>query len=198
MSRFIETIRATYGELQKISLHQQRVDSTLKAWPASKPVDLSALLSGLDFFAYPSTRIRIEYGTEGIIKVETFEYSVRQVRSVRIVEIGERDYRYKYADRAWINELLKASGCDEIIMVKDGMVTDASIANLAFFNGKEWLTPEDPLLAGTQRQSLLEKSLIKAVPISLDDLSTYIGFKLMNAMLPWNESPELDMGIVTL
>jgi 4-amino-4-deoxychorismate lyase len=197
MSRFIETIRAENGVPQMISLHQQRVDRTLKKWPGSQPVDLSALLSGLDFHAYPSTRIRIEYGTKGFIKVETFEYFVRQVRSVRIMEIGARAYRYKYADREWIIELLRASGCDEIIMARGGMVTDASIANLAFFNGKEWLTPEEPLLPGTQRQMLMEKGVIKAVPITLENLSTYKVFKLMNAMLPWNESPELDMGILT-
>ena len=197
MSRFIETIRADSGEPQMIGLHQQRVDRTLKNFPGSKRVDLAPLLTSLQLDLYASTRIRVEYDTKGFLKVETFEYFVRKVRSVRIMEIGERDYRYKYAEREWINDLVRASGCDEIIMARAGKVTDASIANLAFFNGKEWLTPEEPLLAGTQRQMLMEKRMIKAVPVTLDDLLTYKVFKLMNAMLPWNVSPALKMEILT-
>ena len=130
--------------------------------------------------------------------METFEYTVRQIRSVRIMEIGEHDYRYKYADRAWINELLRTSGCDEIIMVRDGMVTDASIANLAFLDGRDWITPNTPLLAGTMRKKLLEQGMIREAPIKLDKLQWFDKIKLMNAMLPWEKSPELPIDMIRL
>ena len=197
MSRFIETIRAENGIPQMISLHQQRVNRTLKAWGGSRTFNLSEVLMNL--YVYPSCtmKIRIEYNIQGLIKVETFKYLVRQIRSVQMIDIGNRNYNCKFADREWINDLLAATSCDEIIMIKNGMVTDSSIANLTFFNGKDWLTPEKPLLAGTQRQFLLEQKLIKTAPITLNDVFNYTNFKLINAMLPWNESPILEMDILT-
>jgi len=46
---------------------------------------------------------------------------------------------------------------DEVVFIKNGMVTDCSIGNLLFFDGHEWITPYIPLLKGTQRAFLLDK-----------------------------------------
>ena len=39
---------------------------------------------------------------------------------------------------------------DEILITRNGLLTDTSIANIALFNGKEWHTPKHPLLKGVQ------------------------------------------------
>jgi len=62
------------------------------------------------------------------------------------------EYPYKYANRNAFDTLLQSHpDFDEIIIEKDGFITDTTIANLAFYNGTYWLTPEKPLLPGTMR-----------------------------------------------
>jgi 4-amino-4-deoxychorismate lyase len=54
-----------------------------------------------------------------------------------------------------MNCISNAEGCDDIIIVRNGFVTDASYANLIFRKGDEWFTPATFLLAGTMRAFLL-------------------------------------------
>ena len=60
--------------------------------------------------------------------------------------------------------------CDDILIVKQGFITDTSYSNVLFYNGKEWLTPTHPLLKGTQRASLLDQEIIRVAEIRLEDL----------------------------
>ena len=46
------------------------------------------------------------------------------------------------------------------LIVKDGYLTDTSIANIALYDGYTWFTPAHPLLRGTKRAELLNKQLI--------------------------------------
>jgi 4-amino-4-deoxychorismate lyase len=81
-------------------------------------------------------------------------------------------------------------------MVKDGFVTDASIANLAFYDGRQWITPDTPLLAGTRRRFLLDSGILHEAPVRPADLRDFHRIRLVNAMIPWEESPELPMEIL--
>ncbi len=40
------------------------------------------------------------------------------------------------------------AGADEVIVEKDGYLTDTTIANIAFFDGKRWITPKIHYLEG--------------------------------------------------
>lgn len=196
MSRFIETIRAEHGVVGPLELHQERVDRTLRDWGAECTIDLGETLEAFVPPPYPIARVRVEYDLAGVLQVSFFEYTIKKIRNIRLVDIGARDYRYKYADREWIHSLVRNSGCDEVIMIRDHCITDASIANLAFYNGSEWITSDTPLLEGTGRQYLLETGIIHQAPIRQDDLHQFERLKLINAMIPWKESPELPIGII--
>jgi 4-amino-4-deoxychorismate lyase len=196
MSRFIETIRAENGITGSLDLHQERVNRTLRDWGADGHVDLSETLGAVSIPAHPVCRVRVEYDLSGILQVSFFEYVIKSIRNIRLVDIGGREYRYKYADREWIHSLVHTSGCDEIIMMRDNWITDASIANLAFYNGAEWITSDTPLFQGTRRQYLLENGLIREAPVRRSDLSSFHLVKLINAMIPWTESPELPISMV--
>ena len=198
MSRFIETIRAENGCVQSIALHQERVNQTLRFFHSNITVNLTVELLSLSIKFIPTCRIRIEYDLSGVIGIEFFPYTIKKNNSIGIVQTGHRDYRFKYADRSWIHELVSQSGCDEIIMVEGNEVRDASIANLAFFDGREWITPNTPLLAGTMRKKLLEQGVIREAPIKLDMLQWFDKIKLLNAMLTWEKSPELPIGMIRL
>ena len=93
------------------------------------------------------------------------------------------DYHLKYSDRAIFNELLKQKGdCDEIIIVKQGKITDCTIGNLILRQGSQWFTPDSPLLIGTQRSKLLKERKIIERKILLSDLPLFEEIRLINAL----------------
>ena len=89
----------------------------------------------------------------------------------------------KYSDRSLINKLFDQRGsCDEIIIIKNGKVTDCSIGNLIFRQGKKWYTPDSPLLLGTQREKLLQEGKIQERTIFQEDIVNFDEIKIINAM----------------
>ena len=63
--------------------------------------------------------------------------------------------------------------CDDILIVKRGMVTDSSYANIVFRRGKRWYTPWSALLKGTMRLNLLERNKIYEEEIRVEDLRIF-------------------------
>lgn len=78
-----------------------------------------------------------------------------------------------------------------MLIVRNGRLTDTSIANVALWNGTEWHTPSFPLLKGTHRQRLLDEGRIVERDITVDDLSLYSRVRLFNAMISFGEI-EID------
>lgn len=83
--------------------------------------------------------------------------------------------------------------CDDIMIVKNGCITDSYNANLIFFDGRLWWTPDTPLLAGTQRARLLDEKRIFPRRIMPGDLVQFEKAGLINAMLNMNDMPIVDI-----
>jgi 4-amino-4-deoxychorismate lyase len=196
MSRFIETILAENGIVSPLEYHQERVDRTLRDWDATLRLDLREALESVAVPPFEKSKIRVEYGVGGLECIQVSEYRIKNIQSIGLAAIGDREYRYKYADREWIYSLVGDSGCDEVVMVKDGFVSDASIANLAFYDGRQWITPDTPLLSGTRRRYLLDAGVLHEAPVRIEDIRRFTKIRLVNAMIPWDESPDLPIGIV--
>jgi len=81
----------------------------------------------------------------------------------------------------------KKGSTDEILIVQNTLITDTSIANIAFFDGERWLTPKEPLLIGTTRARLLDEQKIFEQDINVADLHKFTAFALMNAMIGFDE-----------
>jgi 4-amino-4-deoxychorismate lyase len=97
-----------------------------------------------------------------------------------------------------MNHLFNQRGdSDDVIIVKNGLVTDASYANLLFWDGKNWFTPEQPLLKGTQREFLIKNELIKQSTISITDLRKFEKVKLINSMLEM-QGPEIPVSNIII
>ncbi len=127
-------------------------------------------------------KLRIVYG-RAVEKVEIVPYHRRAVKSLVCIAADEADYRFKWEDRSLFSRLMTDLGSDQdIIVVRNGYVTDSSYANLALQQGDRWVTPDTPLLAGTARQRLLDAGLITAVPVRAADLRRYSRVSLINAM----------------
>jgi len=83
--------------------------------------------------------------------------------------------------------------CDDIIIVKNGFVTDSFAANILFLDGVQWITPTTPLLNGTKRQFLLDQGIIAEKEIREEDIRTYQKVGLINAMIDFDEMPVIDI-----
>ena len=128
------------------------------------------------------------YGEQGIEAVEYAPYSMRNINSLQVVEDDTITYDYKSVDRSRLNALAAQKGeCDEIIIVKHGLLTDSSFTNLAIFDGKHWVTPRHPLLPGTKRAALLDKGILHEADIALEDLRNANRVSLFNAMIEFGE-----------
>jgi len=179
----LETIKIENREVFNLPYHQKRFDkSRLDLFGDTTVIDLSTLIEAPENELY---RCRILYDTQ-IHSIEYIPYQVKTIQSLKIVPV-DISYAYKYANRDAFNTLLQAHpDFDEIIIEKDGLITDTTIANLAFYDGVQWFTPENPLLRGTMRAKLLDEKVIFEAPIQKKNLKKYTHVALMNAMIGFN------------
>ena len=102
---------------------------------------------------------------------------------------------FKFANRLELNALLSESQHDEVIIVKDGKITDSSYSNLVFYNGENWITPDTYLLNGVRRKHLLDQEKIREQPIRAEELERFEKACLINAMLDLGEL-EISMDCI--
>jgi 4-amino-4-deoxychorismate lyase len=196
MYPFFETIRYKNGIPENLTLHQQRVDYTLKHFRANTSIVLSdhihskTIKPSIDQQVY---KCRFKYDLNGQIDIHFEPYYIKNIQTISIHDIGDHEYPFKYTERTWLNNIVAKAKTDEVILAHNGFIKDASYANLAFFDGKNWVTPSHPLLMGTRRASLLNAQLITESPIHVKDLEKFIFLKCINAMMLWEESPILQL-----
>jgi 4-amino-4-deoxychorismate lyase len=196
MSRFIETIRFEEGNPLNLEYHQQRVNRTCaeQAGCTAGP-DLAAFFRTGAMPCEGICKCRIVYRTE--IEVCTFSlYTPKQIRDVQLVHADSIEYTYKYENRAELERLLSLTTADEILIVKNGYVSDASFANVVFSDGDALFTPAHPLLRGTQRQKLLDAGCIREAAITPADFASFETFQLINAMLPLEAGTALPVSAI--
>lgn len=137
----------------------------------------------------PLQKCRIQYG-EDHWETEWIPYTRSVHSGHRIVDAGSLDYSCKFADRRGIEKLVKSvPAYHDILMVQDGLITDASYSNLVFFDGTDWITPDTPLLRGVMRAALLDAGRIREKRVTRSDLRTYQVFKKINALNPMDFAP---------
>jgi 4-amino-4-deoxychorismate lyase len=181
MSLFFETIRFQDGEFSLLDYHEERLNRTRReVFNATVPLRISNYLEdtpeGNGLF-----RCRIIYGKQ--VESVCFEsYSLAIHRKVGFHEDPGMDYSYKYLERLSLTEAVKGSSADDVIILKNGFLTDASYSNLALFDGTNWVTPETHLLAGVKRAYLVDQGYLKIRKIKRGDLSNYSRIAFINAM----------------
>jgi 4-amino-4-deoxychorismate lyase len=122
-------------------------------------------------------------------EIEFAPYKPKKIRSLKLVICEDIDYTYKQVEKGRFNELLlKNIGYDDIIIVKDGLITDTSFSNIAFYDGIKWVTPSTPLLKGTKREYLLRNKIIFEKEIKVNEVYIFEKAILFNAMLDFDES----------
>lgn len=189
MYRFIESIRLNNGVVERLPYHQARVDRTFaQFFPDAAPLSLQDVVTQCPVPAIGLHKLRLVYDTEWQ-DVRISFYQPRVISSLQLVH-AEVDYAFKFKDRSTLTKLLEQRGdAQEIIIVKDGKITDSSYANLAVRRKDQWVTPAEPLLPGTMRQFLLDQKILELEHITPADLSRYNEVKLINALLEFDAPP---------
>ena len=181
---FIETIRVEDGIFVRPELHLHRMRQTVReAYGVAFNFDLADGSIPLQH-RKGTVKCRIVYG-RSLSEISFAPYVPREIRSLRLVAADdELDYHLKYADRSALARLLqRRDDCDEILIVRDGAITDTSYSNVAFFDGRKYVTPDTFLLNGTRRQYLLGAGVLTERRITPSDLGGFERVVLINAML---------------
>ena len=198
MSRLIESIKLENGRFHRLHYHQARVDRTVRElFQLRDAINLSTTLLNQQYPKAGLFKCRVVYEKQ-IESVEFVPYSPKYSLSLKVVHDLAIDYEYKYEDRSKINSLLEQRQfCDDVLIVKNGFVTDASYSNIVFFDGFRWITPNTPLLKGTMRQFLIDAAEIKQEAILIQDIPSFKSFRLINAMHGF-DGPEIEVSKIVL
>ena len=192
LKALFEVIKVQNRKLRNIEYHNDRLNHSLyKVFGIKKPIYLEQIINIPKELNNQIYKCRVIYS--GKIEMIEFEpYSPKIIKSLKIVVCNDIDYNHKYFDRSRINELYEQRGdCDDILIIKNGFVTDTSYANIIFWNGKSWITPTYPLLPGTKRKKLMEEKEIIEKEIKVGDLQSFEKARIINAMIELEESPDI-------
>lgn len=190
MSLLVETIKVENGMLLNISFHNERmIRSLYELFGLMNEPDLEKVINVPEYAGKGVYKCRVVYDNK-IRKIEFLPYFVRSIRSLKMIMDDNISYSYKYIERDNIHRLMEMRReCDDILIIKKGMVTDSSYANVVFRDLKSnWVTPSTYLLPGTRRANLLKSGLINETIITYKDLNKYTEVKLINAMIGFDET----------
>ncbi len=196
MSLLLETIQIRNGVLINPQYHQQRMQSSSLTL-LGKSINFDLLTLPIPVTAQKGTvKCRILYDNR-IELIEFEPYIQRQIRSLKMVIDNSISYPHKFTDRSEINALLNQKGdADDILIVKNGTITDTSFGNVVLCKGTDYYTPDSYLLNGTKRQQLLNDGLITERYISPNDLSSMDKLIIINAMLDLDSGVEVNISSV--
>jgi 4-amino-4-deoxychorismate lyase len=179
-----ESIRVENFKLQNIEYHNLRLDkSRRQLFKSEDEIRLEKIIQIPSGLSQNIHKCRVVCSSK-VESIEFMPYTPRLVKSLKMVKDNQIDYSHKYLNRSEIDALFAQRGeCDDILIIKNGYITDASYANVIFLERGQWLTPATPLLNGTARQRLIKEHKIAEAMIKPENLPNFSGCKLVNAML---------------
>ncbi|PIF03783.1 MAG: branched-chain amino acid aminotransferase [Arcobacter sp.] len=176
---YFETIKCYDMEVFHLKYHQQRIANTI-----GKNINL------LDYIYPPSPKLlkcKVLYNENEILNISFDLYKKKEIKTFKIVADNFIEYNFKYENRDEIDFHLSNKGnFDDIIILKNNLITDTSIANIAIYLNDQWYTPKKPLLYGTTRQRYIDNGILKEMNIDIKTLKKAKKFALLNAMIDFD------------
>ena len=189
---FLETICILNGKIQNIVSHKKRMQETASYFRFNAPElpDIEALLT--DGLRESKVKCRVCYHNE-ITSIEFERYVPNNLKSLKLINMFP-DYSFKFSNRKAIDDLLKfRNGCDDVLIVRNGLISDTSYSNVVFRKDNMYFTPNFPLLNGTKRQKLLENKIIEEAVINVETIKQYDRVWLINALLDIEDDVSLSV-----
>ena len=174
--QYFETIKCDDYEVFHLEYHKKRIARTI------------GLNIELQEYIYPPNekllKCKVTYDKDGIVDISYMVYSPRDIKTFKLIVDDNISYQYKSTNREALNNLfIKKDDKDEIIIIKNGLITDTSIANIAILIDDIWYTPRLPLLHGTTKNRLLNEGKLKELDIDISTFKKAQKVALMNAMI---------------
>lgn len=184
MSQLVESIWIHKGRLINLPYHQARYNRTFRhLFGTNARIDLRSIIIA-DTLKDDDIKCRIIYDEKNI-EVEYMPYIRKNLDTARLVFDNTIEYDYKYLHRPALDSLFGLrNDCDEIIIVKEGYITDAYYYNIIIQKNNQYYTPAKPLLEGIMRQYYLDKGSIIPLDITVDELLNASNIYLINALNP--------------
>lgn len=199
MYPFLESIRLEKQKLFFLSGHEARFRQTQRDnWGRVIYTGLQNLLTSDPAFPKDDDKYkcRVVYSPEQLV-VNFIRYQPRDLQRLVVVADDHIDYWYKSTDRRSLERHTENVGPHtEVLIFKNGLLTDSSFSNLALWDGNTWWTPKTPLLKGVHRRELISRGIIQEKDIPLTSLSTYQKIKLVNVMMDWENTWSLDASAI--
>lgn len=193
MYRLIESIKVTKKEFHNLAYHQQRMNKTRKElFGFDDEVDLAAELKIPATLSDSVFKCRVIYSGK-ILAVEFHPYETRNIKSLQIVHADDIDYAYKYEDRSKLQKLLCKCSADDVLIIKNGFVTDTSYSNVVLSKDSKFFTPDTFLLNGIKRQKLLDEKIIEQAKITTTDIAGYEKIFIINSMMDLEEQSGIPV-----
>lgn len=188
MCLLIETIKFHNGEFHLLSYHEARAQRARKAlFGIDQPLFLNEIKPPEYLEQDQTYKCRVLYD-ETIKEVTFTAYQYKPAYQLQCVYDDEVKYDHKYEDRRQIEDLSAKKGdADDIIIIRDNLVTDAAYSNLAFLKNGKWYTPEHPLLQGTKRAYYLDIGFIMPERITREDVYKFEAVCRINAFMDLSE-----------
>ncbi len=179
---YFETIKVIDGKALHMAYHQKRYERVLSALGIKEAENLKEHIKAPEIGLY---KCRLVYSShsDNPITISYHSYKKREVSSLKLIFDNEISYALKSTFREELDALFsKRDGCDDVLIIKNLLVTDTTIANIAFYSNGQWITPKEPLLKGTTRERLLDEGKIVETEIKVSQLRSFSKVALLNAM----------------
>ena len=176
---YFETIKCYNYDIYNLTYHINRISNTI------------GLNINLQEYIYPPNKsllkCKVIYDKNGILNILYSPYKKRLINTFKLIYDDNIIYNKKSTNRKLIDNLFFKKGLsDEIIIIKNNLITDTSIANIAIFYNNQWITPKSPLLHGTSLQRHLNNDKIIQKDISVKMLKDAKKIALLNAMIDFD------------
>ncbi len=186
MFPLFETIRIENATMLYLKWHHWRLERTFQSLFSKKcPFDLENIIVP---YEYRSGLVKLRFMYDKTDSISDFShYEPKKIETLKIVSDDSFRYDFKFTNRDKILNLYnQKQNMDDVLIVKNGFITDTSIANVAFFNGSNWISPENPILKGTTRERLIFENKIQTDFIKLQQLKDFQAFVIFNAMIDFD------------
>ena len=188
MCRFVESIKLKDGVFYRLKYHQERVNNAFETFfPDEEPINVFDILNTIVLPLEGIFKFRLVYNAD-VIFLDFSPYVRREIKTLKLVETNIDSMPYKFEDRTLYNDVFaKREQCDDVLLVRNGWLTDASYCNVALYDGEKWITPKQPLIYGTNRAELIATESIIEGDIKAEDISNFKKICLFNAMIEFEE-----------
>ncbi len=183
--KLVESIRVMNGRFSRLSLHEDRLNHTRKMlFSATNTLCLKRKILIPEPYQKGLVKCRLIYSKD-IEEISFSHYEIRKINRIKIVTCDTISYSFKYLERTTLDNLFEQkTNCDEIMIIKNGQVTDAYYYNYVFQKGHEYFTPTEPLLEGVMRSSLINAQKIIKRDIFAAEIHQFDAIHLINALTP--------------